>query len=123
MPSGLMRFAGSPPMVLLSTVRTTTGAGSWVKLGVSYSKFSVQALKAASPANTTAYTVTLQGTMTTASTAFRTLVSYALADNATVKVSTGGHPVTMIRYNVTALGGTSGANGFGIRYLAVAAVP
>jgi hypothetical protein len=123
MPSGLARFTGSPNLVLLSTVRATTGAGSWLKLGVAYSKFSVQVLKAASPANTTAYTVLLQGTLSTASTALRTIVSYALADNATVKVSTGGHPVTHIRYSVSAIGGTSGANGFGIRSMTVAAVP
>ncbi len=99
---------------------TTTGAGSWKALGAAYTKFAMQCVK--KTAGTTAYTVLLQGTLTSASTTPRTLISYTLAsDTVTVKFSTGTiPPVTSIRYNVTVLGGTSAASGFGVKIYACA---
>ena len=114
---------GSARYELLSTAGTTaTGAGSWIKLKDSYTKFSLQAAKRTT--GTTAYTILLQGTLTTLSTALRTLISYTAADNGTVKFSTGSiPPVSMLRYNITVLAGTSGATKPSIRYIYAAWSP
>lgn len=113
---------GTAAIPLSSAGRTSTGAGSWIDLGGAYTKFSMQCLK--KTGGTTAYTVLLQGTLTTSSTAFRTLISYTqAADNATVKFSTGTiPPISKFRFNVTVLAGTSASSGFGVRIWA-AAVP
>lgn len=101
---------------------TSTATGTWRDLTRAYTKFAMQCVK--KTAGTTAYTVLLQGTLTTASTSPKTLISYTLSgDGATVKFSTGTiPPVTKIRYNVTVLGGTSAPTGFGVKIYA-AAVP
>lgn len=120
MPRGYTR-TGTQVFLLNNTGATGTGAGSWHDLQGAYTKFSMQCVK--KTAGTTAYTVLLQGTLTTASTTPKQLISYTLAsDTVTVKFSTGTiPPVTKIRYNVTAIGGTSASSGFGVRIFAACA--
>jgi hypothetical protein len=118
MPSGLMRYTGTP-IFTLSTGRTTTGAGSWMPLGAAYRSWALQCIRTTT--GTTAFTVVLQGTLSTATTNPRTIVSYTRSgDNSSVKVTTGVVPVGLVRYSVTALGGTSGPIGFGVRIYATA---
>lgn len=104
----------------LSTGKTSTGAGSWIDLNGSYTKFALQCLKHTS--GTTAFTVVLQGCLTTGTTNPKQLISYTrTADNSSVKFSTGTiPPCSKIRFNVSVLGGTSGALGFGVRVYAAA---
>jgi hypothetical protein len=105
----------------LSTGRATTGAGSWIDLKGAYSHFGLQCIRLTT--GTTAFTVQLQGTLTTATTNPRVLISYTrAADNSSLKASTAASlpPVNKIRFNVTVLGGTSGAGGFGVKIYASA---
>ena len=107
-----------------TTGKTSTGATPWLDLGASFTKFGLQCLPKTT--GTTAYTVVLQGTLSTASTSPRSLISYTkAADGVTVKFSTGSAtlpPVAKIRANVTVLAGTSGVAGFGVKIFA-SAVP
>ena len=116
-------YTGSGIFQLTTGFRATTGAGSWVDLPGAYTFFGLQCIKKASPGNTTAFTVQLQGCLSTATTTPRVLISYTQAtDNSSLKASTTATlpPVNKIRYVVTVLGGTSGANGFGVKIFASA---
>lgn len=107
--------------LLLSSGTTSTGATAWQDLQACFTKFSLQCLKTST--GTTAFTVVLQGTLTTATTNPKQLISYTLAtDNSSVKFSTasGLPPCSLIRANVTGIAGTSGANGFGVKIYAAA---
>ncbi len=103
-----------------STDMTTTGARSWIDLKGAYRTFGMQCIRKTT--GTTAFTVTLQGTLSTATTNPRTYISYTRSgDNSSLKLSTGTlPPCTKIRFNVTVLGGTSGAAGFGVHAYATA---
>jgi hypothetical protein len=105
----------------LSTSKTSTGATPWLDLNGSYTKFAMQVIRLTT--GTTAFTVVLQGTLSTATTNPRQLISYTRAtDNSIVKFSTaaGIPPCSKVRAVVSVLGGTSGAAGFGVRIYAAA---
>ena len=78
---------------------TSTGATSWRKLDGVYSVFTMQSIPSTA---TTAFSMQLQGTLTTASTTPTDLVAVTALTGA-AGVSTVGIPVTQIRVNSTAL--------------------
>ena len=92
--------------LVLSSGRATTGATPWIDLQASFQKFGMQCVFAA---GTTSYTVLLQGTLTTASTTPKQLISYTkAADSVSVKFSTGTiPPVSKIRASVSVIGGNA----------------
>src|SRR5258708_8460758 len=79
---------------------TRKRAGGWAALGCEFSKVVLQSVRGTTVA-TSSFSVTLQGSLSTKSTAPFTLITYTSQNLRTLKMNTTQVPVTYVRFRST----------------------